>query len=107
MRSFVFAAFAGAVSATAMEASDYQFMRYVVDYSKEYKTVEEYNMRKDIFVALDAEIVRLNQSNLTSRHGHNKFSDYTREEYHAMLGLRNMPKPEKKGQEFKIEHVSN
>ena len=97
MRTFAAAALAAAVSATAMEANDYKFMRFLVDHNKEYKTVEEYNMRKDIYNNLDAEIVKLNRSNGTSNHGHNKFSDYTREEYRAMLGLRNMPKPEKKG----------
>mgnify|MGYP003353694219 CR=1 FL=1 len=96
MKSFFALALAGAVSATPMTSNDFKFMRYIVEHNKEYNTVDEYNMRKANYDFIDSEISHLNRSNGTSVHGHNKFSDYTREEYRAMLGLRNMPKPEKK-----------
>jgi cathepsin L len=89
-----------------MSSNDFKFMRYIVEHNKEYKSTEEYSMRKENFDFIDAEIVHLNRSNGTSRHGHNKFSDFTREEYTAMLGLKNMPKPVKKGESFKATNTN-
>jgi KDEL-tailed cysteine endopeptidase len=95
MRSFLAAALAGAVSATAMDQNDFKFMRYIVEHGKEYATVEEYNMRKENFLFMDAEIARINREQTTSVHGHNFLSDWTREEYSKLMGLKNMPKPER------------
>jgi hypothetical protein len=94
MRNLVALAIAGAVSAASMNASDYKFIRYIVEHNKEYKTVEEFVMRQANFLNMDIEIERLNQ-NSTSVHGHNYLSDWTREEYQMLLGLKNMPKPAK------------
>jgi C1A family cysteine protease len=97
MRSFFALALAGAASATIMDENDFKFMKYVVEFSKEYKSIEEYNLRKDNYFFMDAEIAKLNATEgITSTHGHNFLSDYTREEYRAMLGLRNVPKPERR-----------
>ena len=87
MRSFLELALtiAGVVSATNLEMDqyDYKFMKYIVEYNKEYNTIEEYNMRKSNFLFMDAEIARLNaRVNATSVHGHNHLSDYTLTEYH-------------------------
>ena len=60
MRSYFALALACAVSATTMDHNEYKFMRYVVEYNKEYSTIEEYNMRKANFLFMDAEIARLN-----------------------------------------------
>jgi len=60
MRSFFALALAGAVSATQMDHNDYKFMRYIVEHSKEYNTIEEFNMRKSNFLFMDAEIAKLN-----------------------------------------------
>ena len=62
MRSFFALALAGAVSATAMDQNDYRFMQFIVEHSKEYATVEEYNMRKANWMFMDSEIVAINQS---------------------------------------------
>ena len=95
MKSFFALALAGAVSATVMDSNDYRFMSFIVEHSKEYATVEEYNMRKSNYMFMDAEIVRINQSQETHVAGHNYLSDYSREEYTKMLGLKNMPKPDR------------
>ena len=98
MRSFLALALAGAVSATTMHQNDYKFMRWIVEHNKEYSTIEEFNMRKSNFLFMDAEIARLNQEiNATSVHGHNHLSDLTRQEYQALLGLKNMPLPDRTG----------
>ena len=90
MRNFVALSLAGAVSATTMKLSDYNFMRYIVQHNKEYKTLEEFTMRQSNFLFMDAEIVRLNQ-NSTSVHGHNFLSDWTHDEYVKLLGLKTKP----------------
>lgn len=51
-------------------------------------------MRKVNFEFMEAEIARFNTANSTSVHGHNWTSDLSREEYRAMLSLKNMPKPD-------------
>ena len=89
-------ALAGAVSATTMNQDDYKFMKYIVEHNKEYNTLEEFNMRRSNFLFMDAEISKLNtMANATSVHGHNYLSDYTRAEYQNLLGLKNMPKPDR------------
>ncbi len=96
MRSFLALALAGAVSATTMNQNDYKFMRFIVEHNKEYNTIEEFNMRKSNFLFMDAEIAKLNTMvNATSVHGHNYLSDFTRAEYQNLLGLKNMPKPDR------------
>jgi hypothetical protein len=60
MKSFFALAFAGAVSATVMDSDDYRFMSFIVEHSKEYTTVEEYNLRKSNYMFMDAEIIRIN-----------------------------------------------
>lgn len=51
-------------------------------------------MRKANFEFMESEINRFNTANSTSVHGHNWTSDLSREEYRAMLSLKNMPKPD-------------
>jgi C1A family cysteine protease len=84
MKSFAATLFAAA-TARVMTENDYEFINFVAQYNKNYATVEEFNMRANIFAETHSEIATL--QNETSQHGHNKFSDYTREEYRAMLGF--------------------
>ena len=95
MRSFAAAALFGAVSATKMDSNDYKLMRYIVEHNKEYATIEEYNMRKENFLFMDSEIIRHNQEQKDSVHGHNYLSDWTREEYQQLLGLKNVKLPDR------------
>jgi C1A family cysteine protease len=88
MKTFLAFALAGAVS--AFEEVDLEFMRFVVQYNKEYATVEQYETRKENFRFIHEEIKRFNQEESTSVHGHNYMSDWTREEYQKMLGLNGM-----------------
>ena len=53
MKFAVAAALAAIVSATEMTQLDYTFMRWVSKHSREYKTVEEYQMRKEAFAKID------------------------------------------------------
>jgi C1A family cysteine protease len=78
-----------------MDQNDYQFMNFIVTHGKEYATLEEYNLRKANYVYMDSEIVKINQSQTTHVAAHNFLSDWTREEYQNLLGLKNMPKPDR------------
>ena len=96
MRSFAAAALFAAVSATQMEANDYEFMRFIVEHNKEYNTVEEFELRKRNYLFMTSEIIRWNSTESSSRHGHNYMSDWTRQEYQTLLGLKSMPMPQKR-----------
>lgn len=80
---------AAAATARVMNQNEFEFIQYIAKHNKSYATVEEFNSRMENYMAIDAEILRLNSEQTSSRHGHNKFSDWTREEYRGMLGLRN------------------
>ena len=77
MKTFFTLAFAGVISATAMDSNDYQFIKYIAEHSKQYESVDEYLMRKANYLNIDKEIIRINESNTTSTVGHNFFSDWT------------------------------
>jgi len=87
-----------AASQAMVGTHEFRFMEYVAKHNKAYKTVEEFNMRFENYMAIDAEIEAINHPDSGETHtaAHNKFSDWTREEYRAILGLRNMTPPAKK-----------
>ena len=87
MRSFILAAVA-AMARAAIDENDIKFMKFITKYSRSYSNMEEYLMRKEIFMNIDKEIIRLNTSQSRSRHGHNHLSDWTDEEYKRLLGFR-------------------
>jgi len=77
-----------------MNQSDYDYMRYVSKHNKHYETVEEFEMRKALFIEIETFIRMANARSTTYRAGHNKFSDWTQEEKDKLLGLKNIPLPE-------------
>jgi hypothetical protein len=85
MKGFIASAIIGYAAATTLDQNDIEFMRYLAQYNKEYTSIEQYNMRKDRYMQIDAEINYLNSSQTSSLHGHNYFSDWTEEEWQASL----------------------
>jgi len=85
---FALAALAAVTNATIMNSMDFKFINYVAQHNKVFKTTEEFNFRKQIFEEADREIEEHNQTNSTYTLGHNKFSDWTHEEYKVLLGYR-------------------
>jgi len=83
-------------SATMMRPIDYLFMKFVANYEKRYETVEEFAARLEIFEATDNHINTVNDPMTRSTYtaAHNRFSDWTQEEFSAMQGLKNMTKPD-------------
>ena len=90
MKTFALAALAGISQATLLSQVDYDFMKFVTTHNKFYGTVEEFELRKANFVASDLKIKEQNQKNGNWTAAHNKFSDWTEEEYNRLLGLREM-----------------
>ena len=83
-----FTAFAIAAVASALEQETFEYMRYVAAHGKNYATLAEFQMRRELFNVADAAIKAWNadESN-TSRMGHNFLSDWTEAEKAAIRGL--------------------
>jgi len=67
-------------------------MRFIAKWNKSYATVEEYNHRLQQYLRLDAYIKEVNAPGSEHTHtaAHNKFSDYTEEEFNKLMTLKNM-----------------
>ena len=85
MKCFFAMAIAGCAVAAKVDRNDIEFIGYLAKYNKDYNSMDQYNMRKDRYMETGAEIERLNSSQTSSRHGHNKFSDWTKAEWQAIL----------------------
>jgi len=88
MKSFALALTFGAAS--ALHGMEFEYMKYVAKFGKVLKTVEEFEQRLVHFIATHHMINEFNESESTT-HAHNQFSDWSREEYSAMLGY--IPSP--------------
>lgn len=94
MKTFIATLLAAVTSAEQlMTTLDYDFMRYVTQHGKFYDTVEQFNMRKELFSESDAFVKMANSRGTKYVAGHNKFSDWTQEEKDALVGLKGVPKP--------------
>ena len=82
------------VSVAALDENDLKFAQFLAKYNKQYRDIEEYQMRKANFMFIEAEIIRLNSSQKYSTHSHNFMSDFTREEYNRLQGLKDVPPPD-------------
>ena len=76
MRS-VFAASVFAVAANAIDIKELEFINYLSKFGKMYKNIEEFNMRMELFVALDEIINAHNSRPSNFTMGHNPMSDWT------------------------------
>lgn len=91
MRTYIAAAFVAACAAASSD--DFEFMKFVTKFNKNYKTPEEFEARFQNFVATHNFIQEHNTQGHLHQAGHNQFSDWTREEYQSMLGLKNIGAP--------------
>ena len=84
MKSFTFAALAYAAS--AISSDELEFLNYVARYNKVYEEIKEFALRFERFVYWHGVINEHNSSNGPNFIlGHNQFSDWTNEEYAAIL----------------------
>ena len=97
MRSLIATAVAAVASATIMDEVEFSFIQFIAKYGKSYSSRTEFNERLANFKETDTEIKKLNAEQTRTRHGHNKFSDWSRSEYEQLLGLKDVPVPELNG----------
>jgi hypothetical protein len=70
-----------------------EFANYMVKYGKSYTTAEEFALRKQNFMKSDRTIRKWNSNELkTHRLGHNKFSDWSEEEYQRIRPIGSTPR---------------
>jgi C1A family cysteine protease len=77
-----------------MTPTDYEFMRYITEYGKQYATKAEFDMRAGIFKNSLEAVEAHNAAGHSWRQGLNHLSDYTDEEYKQLLGYRADLRPE-------------
>ena len=77
-------AFAGVASASQLSS---KFMEFITRHGKSYGTVEEFEYRKALFAITEDAIQAINSNEAhTWVAGHNKFSDWSHEEFSKMHG---------------------
>jgi C1A family cysteine protease len=88
-----FATFALVGAVSAIDQTQFEFMSYVAQYGKTYASLDEFNMRYEIFAKND-EIIKTHNADPTETHvlGHNFLSDYTEAEKAKLRGLKGEPK---------------
>ena len=86
MKYFDIAALASA--ATAISADELNFLNYAARFNKIYEEIEEFSLRLEQFIQWERIINDHNATNgVNYVLGHNQFSDWTGEEYLAILGF--------------------
>lgn len=83
MKSAIAAATIAAVNANQLQ---FEFMQFIAEHGKSYTTAKDYALRFERWVKADAYIKENNSSNSTHVAGHNKFSDWTHEEFSKLMG---------------------
>ena len=94
MRFFAYTALAAVTTAKIFATNDLDFIGYIAKYGKSYNSIEDFNIRYELFRAVDAVIKDLNATEKTSIHGHNFMSDFTAADKKMMLGRNNKSKPD-------------
>jgi C1A family cysteine protease len=70
-----------------MDQQAFEYMQYVSKFGKSYSTLDEFNARKELFLARDQIIKEWNSKPQTSTMGHNFLSDWTAAEQKTLRGL--------------------
>jgi len=83
MKSFIALAIAAVTNATELE-NNFKFMQFVSKFAKNYKTMEEWAIRIQHWLEVDKVIEEHNAKESSYKLGHNKFSDWSAEEFEAL-----------------------
>jgi hypothetical protein len=94
MKAFISIALLGVVS--ALSDLESHFMAFVTEFGKSYNNIDEYNFRLSQFARNHGHIIEHN-ANADNNFllGHNQMSDWTMEEYTAILTHSEMPEEDK------------
>lgn len=87
---------AASLAYETIQPREFEFMKFISKWNKSYGTREEFKFRMEQWIKIDDFIAEVNDPNSEHTHtaAHNKFSDWTREEYEKLMGLKNQPMPE-------------
>lgn len=99
MKTFAVAALVA--SASALSEIESAFLGYITQFGKSYSTMAEYEHRLHQFAQKHSYIQEHNATETDYKLGHNKMSDWTQEEYEALLTYK--PDQIKTGETFKAE----
>ena len=83
--AFTIALFA-ALSQADIDVGELKFIHWMSKFGKHYETMEEFIVRKEIFLAKELIILGHNSMPSNFTLGHNQFSDWTKEEMSVMYG---------------------
>ena len=86
MKTFALALTAGAVS--AISNMELKYMQYAAQWSKHHESIEEFMTRLEHFIEADRNIEESNASETSFTLAHNKFSDWSKDEYKQLLGYK-------------------
>lgn len=68
---------------SAMDDKTQQFLEWALLHGKEYSNFKDFQHRLEQFIKFDEQVIAFNANSTTSTVGHNKFSDWTDEEWKA------------------------
>jgi hypothetical protein len=68
---------------SAMDDKTQQFLEWALLHGKQYSSFYEFQHRLEQFIKFDEQVLAFNAKSTTSTVGHNKFSDWTDEEWKA------------------------
>ena len=86
MKSFALALTVGAVS--AITSTEFNYMNHLAKFARDISDRVEFEARLALFTETENEIEAHNSKNGSFTLGHNQFSDWTHEEYKALLGYK-------------------
>ena len=92
MKKFFATAILLASSATATSEVESAFLKYITNFGKSYTTISEYHFRLEQFSRNYAIVMGHNTSESSFQLGFNQMSDWTQDEYSAILTY--VPAPE-------------
>lgn len=92
MKTFIAIALAGCAS--ALTDMEHEFFDFIVNFGKNYSTIDEYGFRLAQFQRAHNEIKEHNATDSSFKLGHNDMSDWTEAEYQSILNLEPMPEEE-------------
>jgi hypothetical protein len=84
MKTFIVSAIASAATALVTQ-NEFEFINWVAEYGRNYQSLEEYAHRLEQFTRVNQFIKEHNAEGHTYTVGHNQMSDWTEEEYKAIL----------------------
>jgi len=108
MKSFAFAlaCLSGAQALTSQSDHEYQFITWAVQHGRTYTEMAEFTERFENWLKTHETIKTYNaREGKTVTLGHNKFSDYTDEEYRSMLNYK--PRPDQSRAQVTYLDASN